>query len=89
MTGYINPRIQQHKTGALEGFTKKYKCSRLVYYGSYDSFYKAERRETQLKGCRREKKITLIEKVNPRWPDLAEHWGWRMLFRGESLAEIP
>jgi predicted GIY-YIG superfamily endonuclease len=44
--GYINVRIEQHKNEALEGFTKKYGCKRLVYYESYDSFYKAERRES-------------------------------------------
>jgi putative endonuclease len=89
LTGYINVRIEQHKNEALEGFTKKYGCKRLVYYESYDSFYKAERREKQLKGWRRAKKIALIEKVNPRWRDLAEQWGWKMLFRGQSLVETP
>lgn len=89
LTGYINVRIKQHKTEAVEGFTKQYGCKRLVYYESYDSFFKAERREKQLKGWRRAKKIALIETVNPRWQDLAEHWGWKMLFPGQSLVEMP
>jgi putative endonuclease len=64
VTGRINVRIQQHKTAALEGFTEQYGCKRLVYYESYDYFSIAERREKQLKGWRRAKKIALIEKIN-------------------------
>lgn len=63
MSGFIDTRIFQHKTGALDGFTKKYKCDRLVYYERYDDVRKAKRRELQLKGWRREKKIALIEKM--------------------------
>lgn len=87
MSGFIDTRIFQHKTGALGGFTKKYKCDRLVFYERYDDVYKAKRRELQLKGWRREKKIALIEKMNPRWQDLAENWRREMLFPGQSLKE--
>ena len=59
MTGFIDTRIFQHKSGELDGFTKKYKCNRLVYYERYDDVYVAKRRERQLKGWRREKKIAL------------------------------
>ena len=85
MTGFVDTRIFQHKSGELDGFTKKYKCNRLVYYEQYDDVYVAKRRERQLKGWRREKKIALIEKMNPRWEDLAEHWGREVRFRGQSL----
>lgn len=90
LTGYINVRIKQHKTQALEGFTKKYGCKRS--WSTMRATTVSTRpnvREKQLKGWRRAKKIALIEKVNPRWRDLAEHWGWKMLFRGQSLVEIP
>jgi putative endonuclease len=46
-------------------------------------------REKQLKGWRREKKIALIEKVNPRWQDLSENWTKEMRFRGQSLEQTP
>jgi putative endonuclease len=85
MSGFIDTRIFQHKSGALGGFTKKYKCDRLVYYERYDDVRKAKRRELQLKGWRREKKISLIEKMNPRWQDLAENWRREMLFPRQSL----
>lgn len=45
----------------------------------------AKRRELQIKGWRREKKIALIEKMNPRWEDLAEHWGREMKFANQSI----
>jgi putative endonuclease len=62
MTGFIDTRIFQHRSGEIDGFTKKYKCNRLVYCEQYDDVYVAKRREQQLKGWRREKKIALIEK---------------------------
>jgi len=87
MTGFVDTRISQHKSGEIEGFTRQYKCTRLVYFEQYDDVYVAKRREKQLKGWRREKKIALIEKRNPRWADLAEHWGREMRFKGQSIKD--
>ena len=89
VTGYLGDRINQHKIDSIEGFTKKYQVHRLVYYESYEHVMTAIRREKQLKGWRREKKIALIEKMNPRWQDLAENWGREMRFRGQSLQRTP
>ena len=87
VTGYLGTRIIQHKIDSIESFTKKYQVHRLVYYESYQYVQTAIRREKQLKGWRRAKKIVLIEKMNPRWQDLAENWGREMRFRGQSLKE--
>jgi putative endonuclease len=89
ITGYFDRRILQHKMDSIEGFTKKYKVHRLVYYETYDQVERAIGREKQLKGWRREKKIALIEKMNPRWQDLAENWGREMRFRGQPLERTP
>jgi putative endonuclease len=89
ITGFLSRRVGQHKSGEFEAFTTKYKCHRLVYYQAYGDAGKAIRREKQIKGWTRAKKIALIEKMNPRWEDLAEHWGREMLFRGESLKKTP
>jgi putative endonuclease len=67
ITGYFDRRIHQHKYDSIEGFTKKYQCHRLVYYESYQDVQVAISREKQIKRWRREKKIGLIEKMNPRW----------------------
>jgi putative endonuclease len=60
-----------------------------VYYESYQDVQVAIAREKQIKRWRREKKIALIEKVNPRWQDLAEYWGREMRFRGQAIGRIP
>lgn len=85
ITNNIYRRVLQHKHGEIEGFSSKYHCDRLVYYESYDDVHSAIGREKQLKGWIRAKKIALIESSNPRWEDLAERWGARMLFAGESM----
>jgi putative endonuclease len=82
-------RIHQHKYDSIEGFTKKYQCHRLVYYESHQDVHVAIAREKQIKRWRREKKIALIERVNPRWNDLSENWCREMRFRGQSLVETP
>jgi putative endonuclease len=89
ITGYIDRRISQHKMDSIESFTKKYKVHRLVYFETFGYVLNAIRREKQLKGWRREKKIALIEKSNPRWQDLSENWGREMRFRGHPLVRTP
>ncbi len=84
-TNDIGRRMREHKSGEFEGFAGKYHCNRLVYYEKFDNVIKAISRETQLKNWRREKKIVLIERMNPRWQDLAEHWGAEMAFPGQSI----
>ena len=86
ITNDLDVRVRQHKAGEIEGFSKKYRCTRLVYFESFDNVLKAISREKQLKGWRRSKKIALIEKMNLRWEDLAEKWGAEMRFAGETLS---
>lgn len=87
MTNNVERRVFEHKRGEIEGFSREYHCSRLVYYESFDDVHKAIGREKQLKGWRREKKVALIEATNPRWADLAEKWGAPMLFAGQPIAK--
>jgi putative endonuclease len=87
MTNNLYRRALEHKSGEFEGFASKYDCNRLVYYEGFDDVLKAIAREKQLKGWRRSKKIALIETRNPRWQDLAEHWGAQMAFAGESIKD--
>jgi putative endonuclease len=89
ITGTLYIRVLQHKAGEVEGFSRQYKCNRLVYYESFDDVKKAIGPEKQLKGWRRSKKIALIEKMNPRWEDLAEHWGQETLVRGQNMGRTP
>lgn len=89
MTGDLFTRVMQHKNGEVDGFAKKYNCTRLVYYEGHDEVRKTIQREKQVKTWRREKKIALIESINPRWQDLAENWGREVLFPGESIKRTP
>ena len=67
-------RASEHKYKIQSGFTAKYNVSRLVYYGNFSNPLDAITREKELKGWRRSKKIALIEKMNPKWDDLAREW---------------
>ncbi|MDK1021979.1 MAG: GIY-YIG nuclease family protein [Candidatus Hydrogenedentes bacterium] len=71
VTSDIHKRIHQHKEKQIEGFTKKYNIDQLVYCETHQSIHDAIRREKQLKGWLRAKKIALIEKSNPEWRDLS------------------
>ena len=72
VTNDLKRRLYEHKNGVCDGFTKQYQINKLVYYEYCNSPEDAIRREKQLKGWRREKKIALIEKMNPYWKDLGE-----------------
>jgi putative endonuclease len=67
-------RVYEHKNKMIEGFTKKYKITKLVYYEETNDIQVAISREKQIKGWLRGKKIALIESVNPKWNDLSEGW---------------
>ena len=90
MTNDLYKRVQDHKLGEIEGFARKYRCNRLVYFESFNDVHKTIDREKQLKGWRRSKKVALIEKMSPHWLDLAEKWGAEMIFPNQSLsAKMP
>ena len=67
----ITRRVGEHKSGAVKGFTQRYKVNRLVYFEAYDSILEARARERALKRWRRQWKFDLIEKDNPNWRDLS------------------
>jgi putative endonuclease len=70
VTNDLIKRIQEHKLGALGGFTKKYNLHKLVYYEHFEDINFAIEREKQLKGGSRAKKLKLILSTNPGWSDL-------------------
>ncbi len=74
ITDDLRRRVYEHKHKLIEGFTKKYNITRLVYYESTNSVEVAINREKQIKGWLRKKKIALIESMNPDWKELAEDW---------------
>ena len=70
VTSNLIKRIWEHKNNLVEGFTKKYKVHKLVYFEQTENVQSALLREKQLKKWKREWKLKLIEKDNSEWKDL-------------------
>ena len=70
ITSNIIKRIYEHKEKYVEGFTKKYNISRLVYFEEYNDVKEAISREKCIKRWKRSWKIKLINENNPKWEDL-------------------
>ncbi len=74
-TGVTNDLIRrtyQHMHELIEGFTKRYKVKKLVYFEAFEDIINAISREKQIKSWSRSKKLELINKTNPEWKDLGE-----------------
>jgi putative endonuclease len=66
-------RVVQHRSGLdRKSYTTRHQVFRLVYCESTNDVRVAIRREKQIKGWNRRRKIELIENANPEWKDLAE-----------------
>jgi putative endonuclease len=74
VTGDLLRRVRQHKQLQGSEFTTRYRVNRLVHFEETDYVFAALEREKQIKGWRREKKIALIEGINPAWRDLSCGW---------------
>ncbi|HEV2314660.1 MAG TPA: GIY-YIG nuclease family protein [Candidatus Acidoferrales bacterium] len=74
VTGNLQRRVLQHRNKVLPGFSAKYNVNRLVYYEAFGDILAAIRREKQIKGWLRSKKIALIESTNRDWKDLSDGW---------------
>ena len=72
VTNDLHRRVYEHREKLVEGFTAKYNVNKLVYYEETESIEAAIMREKQIKGGSRQKKIDLIESMNPKWEDLYE-----------------
>ncbi len=74
VTSDLERRLAEHKLGVAEGFTKRYRLKRLVYFEQTSDVHAALAREKQLKGWTRRRKVALIGSTNPAWSDLAADW---------------
>ena len=70
VTNNLLKRVYEHKEKLVDGFTKKYNLTKLVYYEVCEDIENAISREKQIKGSLRQKKIQLIESINKEWRDL-------------------
>ena len=70
VTSDLVKRVWEHKTNRVDGFTRRYKVHRLVWYELHDTMTSAILREKRLKNWKRKWKLELIEENNPQWLDL-------------------
>ena len=74
ITNDLMKRVYEHKHKMVEGFTKKYDLTRLVYFEETNDVNSSIEREKQIKSWRRSKKVNLIKSINPKWEDLSKGW---------------
>jgi putative endonuclease len=75
MTNDLRDRVWEHREGVVEGFTKDYGVTMLVYFEQHDSLQSALERERRIKRWARSWKIDLIRSRNPDWRDLFDELG--------------
>ncbi len=72
VTNNLERRVFEHKNKLIDGFTKKYNLTYLVYFEDCNDIRVAITREKQLKNWHRDWKINLIKSVNPKFRDLSK-----------------
>jgi putative endonuclease len=70
VTGNLKQRVSQHRQGQGGQFTQRYKVVKLVYFEVSNDVNAVLAREKQIKGGSRQKKIDLVNSLNPEWRDL-------------------
>lgn len=71
VTNDLERRVNEHKSGTIEGFTKQYNIKKLVYFEEYTQVKDAIAREKVVKKLSRANKNKLIAANNPDWRDLS------------------
>ncbi len=74
VTSDLRRRIWEHRHGMRSGFASRYRATHLVYFEATNDARSAIRREKEIKGWSRRRKISLIETANAGWLDLAADW---------------
>src|SRR5215469_217132 len=75
VTNDLQRRMIEHGQRLVPGFTSRYRIFRLVHFEQFADIRCAIAREKEIKGWRREKKVSLVERQNATWQDLAKHLG--------------
>jgi putative endonuclease len=70
VTSNLVGRVFQHRSGAVDGFTKRYELKRLDYFEMFDDIRDAIQREHNIKYWSRAWKVRKILAANPNWDDL-------------------
>jgi putative endonuclease len=72
VTSDLRRRVWEHKSGLGSKFAARYRTTKLVYYEVTGSIQSAIFREKQIKAGSRQRKLDLIQGLNPEWRDLSQ-----------------
>jgi len=70
VTSDLKRRVYEHKNKLIDGFTKRYNITKLVWYECGSAVLPAIAMEKQIKAGSRAGKVRLITAMNPEWRDL-------------------
>jgi putative endonuclease len=70
VTSDLVRRVYEHRSDAVDGFTKRYGVHLLVWYELHEDMLSAIAREKAIKEWKRQWKLELIERFNRDWNDL-------------------
>ena len=87
MTNNLERRLIEHKNKLVEGFSKQYNLTKLMYFEQFQYVNDAIKREKQFKNWKRDWKIELIEEHNKDWHDLAIDWDFQQAIDSVSSTE--
>ena len=73
VTNDLKRRVREHKEGLNEGFSKKYKCNKLVWIEEFKDIRFAIEQEKRMKKWKREFKENVINEMNLEWNDLFDN----------------
>ena len=72
VTSDLIKRVYEHKSGLIDGHTKKYDIKNLVWFEMHEDMENAIKKEKLVKRWKKQWKYNVIEKDNPDWKDLYE-----------------
>jgi putative endonuclease len=70
VTSDLVRRMFEHRSGFVDGFTKRHGLKRLIYFERFDDIQSAIQREHNIKHWPRAWKVRAIMASNPEWKDL-------------------
>lgn len=70
VTNNLERRISEHKCKEIDGYTRNYNVTKLVYFQEFQTANEAIVAEKKIKGWLRSKKNSLVTEFNPKWEEL-------------------
>ena len=74
VTNKLFRRMNEHKNKSIKGFASRYSCKKLVWFEETNDIHAAIETEKKIKAGYRQKKVDLINGMNPEWVDLSKDW---------------